>query len=52
MVSSMYEEAKVEPTLSEIFSDPIIKMLMERDGALRADIEPVIQYLQSIPEAA
>ena len=48
----MYEEAKQEPTLAEIFSDPIVQMLMERDGVLRADIEPVIRFLQTEFEAA
>lgn len=48
----MYEEAKQEPTLAEIFSDPIVQMLMERDGVLRTDIEPVIRFLQTEREVA
>jgi len=48
----MYEEAKQEPTLAEMFSDPIVQMLMERDGVLQADLEPVIRFLQAETEAA
>jgi len=31
-MNASYQDADVEPTLSEVMSDPIISLLMQRDG--------------------
>ena len=33
----------LEPSLSDIFKDPIIQMLMKKDGVSKTDLMPVLK---------
>ncbi len=40
-----YAQARQEPSLDEILSDPIVRMLMAMDGVEEADIMPLLHGL-------
>ncbi len=47
---SLYEEALHdpilgEPTLDELFQDPIMKMLMTTDGVSRTQLAPILEQI-------
>lgn len=37
------ETVVLEPSLSEMFKDPIIQMLMKKDGVSKTDIMPMLK---------
>ena len=39
----------IEPSLQELLSDPVIKILMQRDGVTRRDIETAVDRARSAP---
>jgi hypothetical protein len=40
-----------EPTLGEMLDDPIVRLLMVRDGVARPDLEKLIDHI-TIPQGA
>lgn len=42
---SLYEEALHEPTLDEMFQDPIMKMLMATDKVSRTQLAPILEQI-------
>ena len=45
MAGMTYESSKEEPTLEELFGDPIVKMLMDKDGVLQTDLSPLLDQI-------
>ena len=41
-----WSQAGVEPTLSEMLADPIVHLVMARDGLSRADVERAVAHGQ------
>lgn len=41
-----YAVAGVEPALSEVLDDPIVHLLMARDGVTRSDLELLIEQVR------
>lgn len=43
--SPMYEKAITEPPLAELFDDPIVQLLMKRDGVVMSDLQPMLEQI-------
>ena len=41
-----YAVACIEPTLSEVLDDPIVQLLMARDGVTRGNLELLIEWVR------
>ncbi len=41
-----YAVAGIEPALSEVLDDPIVHLLMARDGVTRGDLELLIEWVR------
>lgn len=42
MTIKLWQEPGIEPSLEDMFADPLVHLVMQRDGIGRADVEEAI----------
>lgn len=43
---SHYARAGAEPTLDEVLEDPIVRLVMRRDGVARRDVRQLVEHVR------